>query len=83
MAGLDRGRALAAMDAELLSAVRQEPRNALKNDYSGLSSGGAAVAMQTRVWWGDVVLGPVKVDRDRLMRTATVQVMSYQEAGEA
>lgn len=81
-AGLDRGRALAAMDGELLAAIHQEPRNALKNDYSGLSFGGAAVAMNTRVWWGDVVPGPVKVDRDRLTRTAAVQVMTYQEAGE-
>lgn len=80
--GMDRGRALAGMDGELLGAVRQWPQNAVKNDYSGLGNGGAVLAMLTRVWWGDVVFGPVKVERDRVMRTATVQVMSYQEAGE-
>ena len=80
--GLDRGRALAAMDGELLAAVRQCPQNTVKNNYGALANGGAAVAMNTRVWWSDVEFGPVKVDRDRVMRTATVQVMSYQEAGE-
>ena len=39
-------------------------------------------AMSTNVWWGDVVFGAVTVEGERLKRTATVQVMSYQEAGE-
>ena len=81
-AGMDRGRALAAMDAELLAAVRGCPQNTMKNNYTTLTNGGAAVAMATRVWWGDVAFGPVKVDRDRLTRTASVAVMSYEEAGE-
>ena len=81
-AGLDRGRVLAAMDGELLAAVRQGPQSALKSDYSGMTSGGAAIPMTTNVWWGDPAFGPVKLDRDRVLRTATVAVMSYQEAGE-
>lgn len=80
--GLDRGRSLAAMDGELLAAVGQVPQNAVKNNYTALASGGGVAAMTTRVWWGDVVFGPMKVDRDRLTRLATVQVMSYAEAGE-
>ena len=80
--GLDRGRALGAMDGELLAAVRQCPQNTVKNNYSALTNGGDAAPMLTRVWWGDVAFGPVKVDRDRITRTATVAVMSYQEAGE-
>ena len=80
--GLDRGRALAAMDAELLAAVRQWPKNAPKNSYVALANGGSAVPLTTRVWWGDVSFGPAKTERDRLMRTATVTVMCYQEAGE-
>ena len=80
--GLDRGRALGAMDGELLAAVQQSPQNTGKNSYTGLAAAGAPVAMGSRVWWGDVVFGPVKVDRDRVTRTATVTVMSYQEAGE-
>ena len=80
--GLDRGRALEAMDGELLAAVRQCPQNIVKSDYSALADGGLATVLGTRVWWGDVALEPVKVERDRVTRTATIAVMSYQEAGE-
>ena len=80
--GLDRGRCLAAMDGELLGAVRQCPQNAVKNNYAALANGGAAFAMGTRIWWGEVAFGPVAVDADRLTRTATLEVMSFQEAGE-
>ncbi len=80
--GMDRGRALAAMDGELLNMAGQAPQNAVKNDYSALASGGAAMAMPTRIWWGDVAFGALKVERDRMARTATVAVHSYQEVGE-
>lgn len=80
--GLDRGRALAAMDGELLSAVRQWPQNATKCNYSPLAHGGAVLTMGTRVWWSGVMFGPVKTDADRISRTASIQVMSFQEAGE-
>ncbi len=80
--GLDRGRALGAMDGELLTAVQQCPQNTTKNNYSTLANGDSVAAMLTRVWWGDVAFGPVKVNRDRMTRTATVAVMSYEEAGE-
>lgn len=80
--GMDRGRALAAMDGELLAAVSQVPQNAMKSNYSGLVSGGSAVAMGTRIWWGDAVFGAAKAERERLSRSVTVAVMSYQEAGE-
>ena len=80
--GMDRGRALAAMDAELQSLVNAAPRNVLKMNYAGLASGHAVVAMTTNVWWSEVAFGELVVEDDRLGRTATVQVMSYQEAGE-
>ena len=80
--GMDRGRALAAMDGELLAAVSQTPQNIVKSSYSALASGGLPVAMGTRVWWGDAVWGSAKVERERVSRTVTVAVMSYQEAGE-
>lgn len=80
--GMDRGRALAAMDAELTAAVDAKPQFARKQSYAALQSGGAATAMNTNIWWSDVVLGPVQVKGDRVARTATVTVMSYQEAGE-
>lgn len=80
--GMDRGRALAAMDAELQGLVNALPRNFLKTNYAGLATGHAAVAMTTNVWWSEVAFGEMAIDDDRLARTATVQVMSYEEAGE-
>ena len=80
--GMDRGRALAAMDAELQGAINAPPRNVLKTNYSGLASGIATVAMQTSAWWSQVAFGETVTKDDRLARTATVQLMSYQEAGE-
>jgi hypothetical protein len=81
-AGMDRGRALAAMDGELQAAVNPLPRTTAKMNYAALASGGAAVGMTTNVWWGELVFGKTVVKDDRLARTATVSVMSYQEAGE-
>ena len=80
--GLDRGRALAAMDGELQSAVNALQRSALKSNYAGLAFGNAVVAMKTNVWWSEVTFAETVVKDDRLARTATVVVMCYQEAGE-
>ncbi len=80
--GMDRGRLLATMDAELCAAVMQLPQISVKKNYAALANGGMAVAMQTNVWWGPVAFGKTVVKDDRLGRTATVEVMSYQEAGE-
>ncbi len=80
--GMDRGRALAAMDAELQCAVTASPKTLLKTNYAGLATGGAAAAMDTHVWWSEVTFGTTVVKGDRLARAVTVQVMSYQEAGE-
>lgn len=80
--GMDRGRALAAMDGELCAALLRSPRNAAKYDYSGLANGGEIQVMSTRVWWSSVVPGPLESKADRVGRMAKVQVMSYQEAGE-
>ena len=80
--GMDRGRGLAQMDGELLAAVSQAPQNVVKSDYSALASGGLPAAMRTRVWWGDAVFGATRVERERVSRTVTVALMSYQEAGE-
>jgi hypothetical protein len=81
--GMDRGRMLAAMDGELVATVSGAPQNTVKMNYSAASGAGAApVAMATNVFWGDAVFGVVKVDGERLERVATVEVFSYQEAGE-
>jgi hypothetical protein len=38
--------------------------------------------MATNVFWGDVSFGPAVANGERLERVATVEVFSYQEAGE-
>jgi hypothetical protein len=79
---MDRGRALAAMDAELQAAVNTAPQSAPKSNYAGLASGAAAVPMSTSIWWGPLVFGKTQINDDRIGRTATVVVNSFQEAGE-
>lgn len=81
-AGMDRGRLLAAMDAELTSALNSKPQRAIKQSYAALATGGSATAMSTNIWWSNVVLGSLVVKADRIARTAKVTVMSCEEAGE-
>ncbi len=80
--GMDRGRALEQMNAELISAIRQWPMRAPKMNYAPLAKGLAAAAMATNIWWGDVSFGKVAVEGNQVKRTATVQVMSFEEQGE-
>jgi len=80
--GMDRGRLLATMDSELASAVGGAPHNAPKLNYSGTTQGAAPTPMQTNIFWRDIVFGNVVTTGERLERTATVDVFSYQEAGE-
>ena len=82
--GMDRGRLLAAMDAELSAALSAAPQHAVKMNYAGAAggSGEAPVAMGTNVFWGDTVFGAVVVEGERLERVTTVAVFCYQEAGE-
>jgi hypothetical protein len=82
--GMDRGRLLSAMDAELAAAVSAAPQNTVKMNYvaSAEGSGLAPVAMATNVFWSDVVFGAAVVNAERLERVATVEVFCYQEAGE-
>ena len=79
LGGMDRGRALAAMDAELLTALTEEPQNAAKVDYTG---GGSGVPTGTRIWWGAPACGEAKATGERMQRSVRVAVMSFQEAGE-
>lgn len=80
--GMDRGRLLAAMDAELLAALTNEPCSAPKLDCTATGSGSAPTAMATRIFWGTPVFAPLQSTRERLERTATLDVFAYQEAGE-
>jgi hypothetical protein len=82
--GMDRGRLLAGMDAELIASVSGAAQSVAKMNYGGSAGGSglAAVAMGTNVFWGDAVFGAVVVKGERLQRVATVEVFCYQEAGE-
>ncbi|MHB1023188.1 MAG: hypothetical protein ACYC46_07790 [Acidobacteriaceae bacterium] len=75
-AGMDRGRLLAAMDAELMAMMT--PNSTQKMNYTP----NTVQTMQTNVFWGNPVFAPVKVTDERLERSATVQVYSYEEPGE-
>ena len=75
-AGLDRGRTLSAMDAELSSML--QPNSAAKSDYSGQSPR----RLLTKVFWDEVTYCAPVIQRDRLCRSAKVMIYSYKEQGE-
>ncbi len=74
--GLDRGRSLSQMDEELLAMM--EPYYTSKMNYLATPP----TIMLTQVFWDEPGFAPIVVQRDRLSRTATVLVYSYQEQGE-
>jgi hypothetical protein len=76
--GMDRGRALAAMDAELTAALATPPHAVPKMNYASAPP----AEMVTNIFWADPVFGDAAITGERIARTATVQVFSYQEAGE-
>jgi len=75
-AGMDRGRVLAALDAELMQILR--PRSTALQDFSGSS----LAAQTTRVWWSEVESSPVAVDGDTLQRVAKLTVFALEETGQ-
>ena len=79
MAGLDRGRAMDAMDAELIGAVRVAPQSAGGDMVAEVAGGGASTVTTagTRVFWGDVTLKPAVMKNERRERTWEVEVFCY------
>jgi hypothetical protein len=74
--GMDRGAMLTEMDAELLSLL--QPNTAQKLNYSQTPT----VPMETQIFWTEATFQPVKMERDRMLRTATVSIFSFEEPGE-
>ncbi len=74
--GLDRGRALSRMDEEVLAIL--QPFFAPKMNYQVTPP----TQFLTRVFWDEPAFSPAVAQRDRLSRTATVMVYSYEEQGE-
>ena len=78
-AGMDRGRALAAMDAELIAALATAPGNAAAVTVSEAVEGAATLTLAgTQVFWSDVRLGGAALRGERMERTATVEVYGYE-----
>jgi hypothetical protein len=75
-AGLDRGRALEEMDAEMLSVL--SPPSTPKMDYAQ----NPTLQMNTPVFWSAAQFTPVVSTRDRVSRSARITVFAYQEPGE-
>jgi hypothetical protein len=74
--GLDRGRALEEMDAEVLGIL--SPPSTPKMDYAQ----NPVQQMNTPVFWTAPDFTPAVTLRDRLSRSAKVIVFAYQEPGE-
>jgi hypothetical protein len=74
--GLDRGRALSAMDAEVLGMTT--PFCTPKLNYTATPP----EVLLTQVFWDEPRFTPIVVQRDRLSRSAKIVVYSYQEQGE-
>lgn len=74
--GLDRGRALAAMDGELLAIL--QPFTTAKLNYATQPP----AALGTNVFWDEPIFAPVSTQRDRLTRSARLLVYSYQTTGD-
>jgi hypothetical protein len=79
MAGMDRGRALAAMDAELTTAVSGSPQSADTVSVAEIAGGGISneTATGTNVFWGDAFFKPAVMRGERVERTAEVEVFCY------
>jgi hypothetical protein len=74
--GLDRGRALSAMDKEVLALL--QPFHTPKMNYAV----NPAAQLLTQVFWDEPVFTPCVTQRDRLSRSVKVMAYSYQEQGE-
>lgn len=74
--GLDRGRALSAMDAEITSML--QPFSAQKFNYTLTPP----TELATQIFWDEPIFTPIVIQRDRLSRSAKVLIYAYQEESE-
>jgi hypothetical protein len=78
-AGMDRGRALAGMDAELSAAVSLEPRCAPLLSVAEIAGGGASTGTPTgtNIFWGEVAFEAATMRGERMERSAEIEVFCY------
>jgi len=74
--GLDRGRSLEEMDAELIAILA--PNCAPKMNYAQTP----ALAMETKVFWDEPQFAAAITQRERLTRIAKINIFAFQEQGE-
>jgi hypothetical protein len=74
--GLDRGRALEAMDDELLQMLY--PASAVKMNYTQAP----AAQMGTSIFWSQAAFVAEAMTHERVGRVVTVEVFAFQEQGE-
>jgi hypothetical protein len=74
--GLDRGRLLSEMDEEVTAMA--QPFYTPKLNYTATPP----AAMLTKVFWDEPNFSPIVTQRDRLSRSVSLMVYSYQEQGE-
>lgn len=75
-AGLDRGRALAEMDGELVKILT--PMCTRKLSYTSTP----ALPMETLVFWTEPLFGALQTVLNQLQRVVTVSVFAFEEPGE-
>ncbi len=73
LAGMDRGRVLAALDSELTQMML--PHSTPLQDFTA----SPATTMTTRVWWSEIEPSAVVVDGDVLRRQVKLTVLALEE----
>ena len=74
--GLDRGRLMSQMDADLVEILAS--RSTPKQNFAVTPP----AALATRAFWTDAMFGPLITAKNRLSRVATVTLYSYEEAAD-
>ena len=77
---MDRGRLLAAMDAELTSGLSTTPQSATLTSYAEIIGGGQSNQTLSggNIFWTDPVFAASLQQPERLERSATVEVFGYE-----
>lgn len=75
--GLDRGRTLGGLEAELLGLCL--PAVAQKNDYTGVSP----VYLASNIFWSQPTFAPAKAEPNCVAREASITVYFYPEVNQA
>jgi hypothetical protein len=78
-ASMDRGRTLAAMDAELATALTTWPLNATAEAIAEIAGGGASTTtpLASNIFWSEATFAPLVARGERLERTAQLEVFGY------